>query len=179
MRLFHRIAELVLPAHDGGTVGLKDYRGRYLVLYFYPEANTAGCTHDAQEFGAVQDGKLLRSTFLIDLAGVLRWQWKRVKLEGHVDEVLAVLQDLYDADREINPLIQIRRAWRALSEEPVSQEEITRLIEAAHLAPSCFNNQPWRFVVATGERLEAVKEALAGGNYWAKLAPGSRLHLER
>lgn len=222
MRLFHRVTEFKLPAHDGGTARLKDYLGQYLVLYFYPKANTPGCTREAQdftgkleeferldaavvgvspdkpetqarfveqkelkvrmlsdpelklarEFGAVTGAKrILRSTFLIDRAGVLRWRWRRVKVEGHVDEVLAVLRDLYEADREINPLIRVRRAWRALSEEPLSEDEVTRLIEAAHLAPSCFNNQPWRFVVAQGERLEAVKEALPGGNYWAKRAP--------
>lgn len=48
---------------------------------------------------------------------------------------------------------------------------LERLIEAGHLAPSCFNNQPWRFVVAQGEKLEAVKKALPGGNYWALRAP--------
>lgn len=65
----------------------------------------------------------------------------------------------------------MRRAKRAISSEPVSQEILTRLIEAAHLAPSCFNNQPWRFVVAQGEVLERVKKALPGGNYWALPAP--------
>ena len=220
MRLFHRVAEFELSSHDGGTARLKDYLGRYLVLYFYPKTNTPGCTREAQEFtakleeferldaavvgvspdkpetqarfvetkklkvtmlsdselklarefGAAKEGKILRSTFLIDRAGVLRWRWRKVKVEGHVDEVLQILKDLYEADREINPLIRVRRAWRALSEEPVSRDEITRLIEAAHLAPSCFNNQPWRFVVAQGEKLEAVKEALPDGNYWAKRA---------
>lgn len=55
--------------------------------------------------------------------------------------------------------------------EPVPREALERLVEAAHLAPSCFNNQPWRFVVAQGEALEKVKAALPGGNYWAKPAP--------
>ncbi len=37
-----------------------------------------------------------RSTFLIDKSGVLRQQWRKVKVEGHVDEVLAAVQALAD-----------------------------------------------------------------------------------
>ena len=39
-------------ADDGQQVSLADYRGRNLILYFYPKANTSGCTHEAVEFSA-------------------------------------------------------------------------------------------------------------------------------
>ena len=35
-----------------------------------------------------------RSTFLIDSAGVLRQEWRGVKVKGHVDEVLAAVKSL-------------------------------------------------------------------------------------
>ena len=36
---------------DGGTtVSLKDFKGRNLVLYFYPKADTSGCTTEAKDF---------------------------------------------------------------------------------------------------------------------------------
>jgi thioredoxin-dependent peroxiredoxin len=35
-----------------------------------------------------------RSTFLIDDKGVLRKEWRKVKIEGHVDEVLAAVKEL-------------------------------------------------------------------------------------
>ena len=35
-----------------------------------------------------------RSTFLIDAKGVLRREWRKVKVDGHVDEVLAAVQEL-------------------------------------------------------------------------------------
>lgn len=35
-----------------------------------------------------------RSTFLIDAAGVLRGEWRKVKVKGHVDEVLAAAAEL-------------------------------------------------------------------------------------
>lgn len=39
-----------LPAHDGSTVSLKDFRGKKVVLYFYPKDMTSGCTVEACEF---------------------------------------------------------------------------------------------------------------------------------
>jgi thioredoxin-dependent peroxiredoxin len=38
------------PADDGKQLSLADFAGRNLVLYFYPKANTTGCTHEAVEF---------------------------------------------------------------------------------------------------------------------------------
>lgn len=38
-------------ARDGGsTVALKDFKGKKLVLYFYPKADTSGCTTEAKDF---------------------------------------------------------------------------------------------------------------------------------
>ena len=39
-----------VTADDGSTVALEDFRGQNLLLYFYPKANTTGCTHEAMEF---------------------------------------------------------------------------------------------------------------------------------
>jgi peroxiredoxin Q/BCP len=38
------------PASTGNTVSLSDYRGRYLVLYFYPASFTYGCTRETVRF---------------------------------------------------------------------------------------------------------------------------------
>ena len=37
-------------ADDGSTVALEDFKGSNLVLYFYPKANTTGCTSEAIQF---------------------------------------------------------------------------------------------------------------------------------
>jgi peroxiredoxin Q/BCP len=42
--------EFELPDHRGETVRLSDYRGERVVVYFYPRANTPGCTVEANEF---------------------------------------------------------------------------------------------------------------------------------
>ena len=39
-----------LPRDGGGTVSLADYAGQKLVLFFYPKANTPGCTKEAIDF---------------------------------------------------------------------------------------------------------------------------------
>ena len=39
-----------LTAGDGGEVSLKDYRGKWVVLYFYPKDFTSGCTMEAKNF---------------------------------------------------------------------------------------------------------------------------------
>ena len=39
-----------LPRDGGGSVSLADFAGRKLVLYFYPRADTTGCTKEAIDF---------------------------------------------------------------------------------------------------------------------------------
>jgi peroxiredoxin Q/BCP len=39
-----------LPRDGGGTVALADFKGRKLVLYFYPRADTPGCTRESIDF---------------------------------------------------------------------------------------------------------------------------------
>lgn len=76
--------------------------------------------------------------------------------------------------------IEQRRAYRAMSTEPVQRESIDRMIKAASLAPSCMNKQPWRFLVLDDSAsLEKGRKALSKGNYWAAKAPVLVLVLTR
>jgi peroxiredoxin Q/BCP len=43
-----------LPRDGGGTVSLADFAGRKLVLYFYPKADTPGCTKEAIDFSRLK-----------------------------------------------------------------------------------------------------------------------------
>jgi thioredoxin-dependent peroxiredoxin len=56
-----------LPQDGGGTVGLADFSGRKLVLYFYPRADTSGCTREAVDFSRLK-GAFSRAG--IDILGV-------------------------------------------------------------------------------------------------------------
>jgi peroxiredoxin Q/BCP len=42
--------DVTLPSQDGSKVSLKDFRGKWVVLYFYPKDNTPGCTIEAHNF---------------------------------------------------------------------------------------------------------------------------------
>src|SRR3979411_2615286 len=43
-------ADFSLTAGDGSQVSLKDYKGKWVVLYFYPKDFTSGCTLEAKNF---------------------------------------------------------------------------------------------------------------------------------
>ena len=67
--------------------------------------------------------------------------------------------------------IQQRRAYRSLEPEEITEELIRDLARNAQLAPSCFNNQPTRFVfVHEPEALKNMHSALSKGNEWAYAA---------
>lgn len=141
-----------LNADGGGQASLAGFKGKIIVLYFYPKDDTPGCTTQAVDFsakksafekcgavilgvskdsaarhdtfkqkhglkiqlGSDEEGKMLadygvwvkklnygreymgieRSTFLIDTKGVIRKIWRKVKVKGHAEEVLAAIKAL-------------------------------------------------------------------------------------
>lgn len=82
-----------------------------------------------------------------------------------------------EANRDYEILASISRRWspRAFADTPVEGDQLRRLFEAARWAPSCFNEQPWSFIVATTNRPkehERVLRCLTGKNQrWAYGAP--------
>lgn len=42
--------DFTLPSQEGSTVGLKQFKGKWVVLYFYPKDMTQGCTIEAHNF---------------------------------------------------------------------------------------------------------------------------------
>ena len=78
-------------------------------------------------------------------------------------------------DFPVHDLIRDRWSPRAFSEEPVSQEVLRSIFEAARWAPSSNNEQPWAFLVASREDQENYEKILSvlvefNAN-WAKNAP--------
>ena len=80
-------------------------------------------------------------------------------------------------EREFNYDImkEIKGRWspRAFSSEKLNHEDVMAMLEAARYAPSCFNEQPWRFIVADDEEtLVKMRSVLAESNQvWANAAP--------
>jgi thioredoxin-dependent peroxiredoxin len=141
-----------LPRDGGGMIALSDFAGKKLVLFFYPRADTPGCTREAIDFTRLKSafaesgtevlgisadplkaqenfrdkhklsvplisdekhqmleaygawgeksmyGKtflgILRTTVLIGADGKVARVWRRVKVDGHADEVLAAAKTL-------------------------------------------------------------------------------------
>jgi len=69
---------------------------------------------------------------------------------------------------DVTRAVHERRAFRSLLPADITGELIRDLAQHARLAPSCFNNQPARFVfVRDRAMLEAMRSALSEGNRWA------------
>ncbi|WP_219836864.1 nitroreductase family protein [Paenibacillus sp. R14(2021)] len=77
------------------------------------------------------------------------------------------------SDYAINPVFLNRWSPRAFSNKPVTDDTLNMILEAAHWAPSSYNDQPWRFIVAkTEEQLRVFHPILSEFNLmWAGKAP--------
>lgn len=139
-----------MAGDGGGAISLADFKGRNMVLYFYPKDMTPGCTKEAIAFselagafeaantvvigvskdsvarhdkfkakygltvrlGSDEDARVIedygvwvekklygrtymgieRASFLIDGQGVIRQVWRKVRVKGHAEDVLAAAQ---------------------------------------------------------------------------------------
>src|SRR3954452_22600362 len=57
-----------LPRDGGGTVSLSDYAGKKLVLFFYPRADTPGCTREAIDFSRLSSAFAEKQTALLGIS---------------------------------------------------------------------------------------------------------------
>src|ERR1700674_2083003 len=57
-----------LPSQDGSHIGIKDFRGKWVVLYFYPKDFTSGCTVEAHNFQRDQDEYGKRNAVVIGVS---------------------------------------------------------------------------------------------------------------
>ena len=57
-----------LVGDDGGKVSLKNFRGKKLVLYFYPKADTPGCTREAIAFNGLKSAFAKADTAILGVS---------------------------------------------------------------------------------------------------------------
>ena len=60
--------EFELENSDGVSISLRDFRGKNVVLYFYPKDNTPGCTTEACEFSANYDEFIANDTVIVGVS---------------------------------------------------------------------------------------------------------------
>ena len=145
-----RVENFTLPATGDQNLSLNDFKGRNLVIYFYPKDNTSGCTRESEDFrdlyaqfqatgtdilgvsrdsikshenfrekyqfpfhllsdsdevlckqfDVIHEKKMYgrtymgieRSTFLIDANGILKQEWRKVRVPDHARAVLDTLK---------------------------------------------------------------------------------------
>ena len=90
--------------------------------------------------------------------------------------VVAENRKAANPDHDVLNLIAERWSPRAFADRPVEPRKIRRLLEAARWTMSSYNEQPWRYVVASRdqdlEAYEALLQCLNEGNRsWAENAP--------
>lgn len=92
------------------------------------------------------------------------------------------------ADADIHPIIRERWSPRAFASESIAPSALRTMFEAARWAPSSFNDQPWRFLVATRDDAEGFASLFAclapsnqrwAGQAAALVLAASRLDFER
>jgi nitroreductase len=72
--------------------------------------------------------------------------------------------DFYD-------VVRARKSVRAYRRDPIPDEAFTRVMEAARLAPSAKNVQPWRFIVVRDQRIIAELAAACNDQRFIAQAP--------
>ncbi|MFB6232124.1 MAG: nitroreductase family protein [Salinibacter sp.] len=85
-------------------------------------------------------------------------------------------QKIADPDHDILDLFAERWSPRAFADRPVRPEKIRRMLEAARWTMSSYNEQPWRYAVASrhenADEYERLLHCLSDGNQeWARTAP--------
>jgi nitroreductase len=82
------------------------------------------------------------------------------------------MSEMYSLNDATMKVIQDRRSIRDYSDEPVSEEDLKMILEAARQAPSGENAQPWRFIIvkdpATRLRLGAIARGGSGRRFTAE-----------
>jgi peroxiredoxin Q/BCP len=96
---FRRAGTVVLGVSRDSLASHEKFKAKYeLPFELISDPNEALC----KQFDVIKEKNMYgrkslgveRSTFLIDAEGVLRREWRKVKVKGHVDDVLAAAADL-------------------------------------------------------------------------------------
>ena len=111
-----------LPDADGNTVKLSDYKGRKVIVYFYPAASTPGCTKEACDF---RDNLAELSDSGIDVVGIS--PDKPEKLAKFRDAQSLTFPLLSDPDKKV------LTAWGAFGEKKMYGKTVQGVIRSTFL----------------------------------------------
>ena len=111
--------DFTLPDADGKQVSLADYRGRRVVVYFYPAASTPGCTKEACDF---RDNLSELNDAGLDVVGIS--PDKPTKLAKFSDDQSLTVPLLSDPDRKV------LTSWGAFGEKTMYGKTVQGVIRS-------------------------------------------------
>jgi thioredoxin-dependent peroxiredoxin len=140
--------EFTLPDADGKPVSLADFRGRRVIVYFYPAAGTPGCTKQACDF---RDGLAELDDAGVDVLGIS--PDPPAKLARFRDAEDLTFPLLSDVDREV------LTAWGAYGEKQMYGRTVTGVIRSTFvLGPDGVLEEAQYNVRATGHVAKLRRE---------------------
>lgn len=134
-----------LPDADGNTVALADYRGRKVIVYFYPAASTPGCTKQACDF---RDSLAELNGAGLDVVGIS--PDKPEKLAKFRDKEALTFPLLSDPEKKV------LTAWGAFGEKTMYGKTVQGVIRST-------------FVVDEDGRIEVAQYNVRATGHVAKL----------
>ena len=114
--------DFTLSDADGNPVSLSGFRGRRVILYFYPAASTPGCTKEACDF---RDNLAELNDAGVDVVGIS--PDKPAKLAAFRDAEALTFPLLSDPDK------QVLTAWGAFGEKQMYGKTVTGVIRSTFL----------------------------------------------
>ena len=108
-----------LPDANGNTVSLADYKGRKVIVYFYPAASTPGCTKEACDF---RDNLSELNDAGLDVVGIS--PDKPTKLAKFSDDQNLTFPLLSDPDRKV------LTSWGAFGEKTMYGKTVQGVIRS-------------------------------------------------
>lgn len=99
--------DFTLNDQDGHPVSLSDFRGKPVILYFYPKDNTSGCTTQAKGYTALKDDFDAKGAMVIGISKDTPASHRKFIEKQDLDLVL-----LSDPDHEVNELYDV---WKEKS----------------------------------------------------------------
>ena len=124
-----------LPDQNNEEICLKDLRGKWLVLYFYPRDNTAGCTKEAQDFTSLKVEFETQEAMIIGIS--------KDSIASHqkfIEKRELGITLLSDTDVTVHKLYDVWRLKKFMGKESMGTVRTTFLIDPKGIIVSIWDN---------------------------------------
>ena len=124
-----------LPRDDGDSVSLADFKGRKLVLYFYPRADTPGCTVEACEFRDTSKKIVKKGALIVGVSPDTSKAQSKFKTKFDLPFIL-----LADADKKVCEAYGVMKEKNMYGKKVMGVARTTFLIDEEGKIAKIFTN---------------------------------------